>query len=258
MSETAALSARDLYLELPGDGGPVPVLDGVDLDVQRGELVAIIGPSGCGKSTLLSTLAGLLEPDDGDVLLDGHRAASRLGLISLMPQTDALLPWRTLRENIALGGELRGLSRAGARQRAAELISAYGLTGHEHHYPHALSGGLRQRAALARALEAGNSVWLLDEPFGALDALTRAALHRELLAAWSRHRPTVLLVTHDLDEALLLASRVLVCGPRPTRVVAELDVDLPYPRAAGTTTTPAFADLKRRLLAALGRAGAMA
>lgn len=255
MSEPApALEARDLRLTLGG----TEVLDGLSLSVEPGEMVALVGPSGCGKSTLLSLLAGLAEPDEGEILIDGHPDAARLGRITLMPQNDALLPWRTLLDNVALAPCLAGVDRAAAERAARRTLARFGLAGFENHYPHALSGGMRQRAALARTLLGGARAWLLDEPFGALDALTRSELRGVLAAAWAEEGPTALLVTHDLDEALLLADRVLVASPRPARVVHEVEVDLPRPRGPEDAGRPEIAHLRLVLLDALRGAGALA
>lgn len=249
-----AITAVGLRLRL----GDTDVLDGLDIHVASGELVALVGPSGCGKSTLLSVLAGLVDPDAGRVLVDGSEEGGRPGRLTLMPQNDALMPWRTLVDNVSIGALLAGADRAEARDRARRTLARFGLAGFEEHYPHALSGGMRQRAALARTLLGGARGWLLDEPFGALDALTRADLQGVLAEAWARDRPSTLLVTHDLDESLLLADRVLVCGPRPARVVAQVVVDLPRPRVIDDTVRPEFAALRGELLAALRGAGALA
>ncbi|MGI9540234.1 MAG: ABC transporter ATP-binding protein [Miltoncostaeaceae bacterium] len=257
MSDAPALRARGLSLSFPGLDGPERVLDGVGLSVEPGEVVALIGPSGCGKSTLLSALAGLRPPDAGTVALEPEPPRGLPGAVTLMPQGDALLPWRTLAANVEVGARLSGLDGAAATKAVEDVLPAYGLDAHAEHYPHALSGGQRQRASLARTVLSRRRVWLLDEPFGALDALTRTELQRVFTAVWEEHRPTVLLVTHDLDEALLLASRVLVSGPRPARVVAEVAVDLPRPRTLALTATPAFARLRGRLLDALSAAGAV-
>jgi ABC-type nitrate/sulfonate/bicarbonate transport system ATPase subunit len=246
-----AIEARDLRLSLGGTA----VLGGVDLSLAPGELVALVGPSGSGKSTLLSVLAGLREPDAGEVLVDGRSGAPRLGRLSLMPQHDALLPWRTLLENVELGARLAGAAPERAEREARRTLSRLGLGGFEDHYPHALSGGMRQRAALARTLLGGAGAWLLDEPFGALDALTRADLRGVLARTWRERRPTALLVTHDLDEALLLADRVLVGGPRPLRVVGEVAVDLPRPRPTALVGSPELAALRGELLEMLQAAG---
>jgi ABC-type nitrate/sulfonate/bicarbonate transport system ATPase subunit len=249
-----ALEARDLGLAF----GETEVLRELSLTVAPGEIVALVGPSGCGKSTLLSVLAGLLEPDSGQVLIDGRPGEGRLGRITLMPQHDALLPWRTLLDNVALGPALAGRDREEAGRAARRTLARFGLAGFEDHYPHALSGGMRQRAALARTLLGGARAWLLDEPFGALDALTRADLRGVLAAAWAEERPTTLLVTHDLDEALLVADRVLVSSPRPARVVREVTVDLPRPRAPEDAGRPEIVYLRGVLLDALRATGALA
>ena len=256
MSERPAplLEARDLDLSLGG----TRVLDGLSLRVEPGEFVALVGPSGCGKSTLLSVLAGLAEPDAGRVLVDGADAPARLGGLTLMPQGDALMPWRTVLDNVTVAPRLAGAGRREAEDAARRTLARFGLDGFERHYPHALSGGMRQRVALARTLLGGGRGWLLDEPFGALDALTRADLRGVLAETWAQGRPTALLVTHDLDEALLLADRVLVCGPRPARVTGEITVGLARPRGLDDTTTPAFAALRAELLGALRSAGALA
>ena len=248
------LEARGLDLALGGS----PVLDGLSLRVEPGEFVALVGPSGCGKSTLLSVLAGLMEPDAGRVLIDDAEAPERLGRITLMPQGDALMPWRTVLDNVTVAPRLAGAGRAEADAAARRTLARFGLAGFERHYPHALSGGMRQRVALARTLLGGARAWLLDEPFGALDALTRADLRGVLAGTWAQDRPTALLVTHDLDEALLLADRVLVCGPRPARVTHEIVVGLPRPRGLDDANGPAFAALRAELLGALRSAGAIA
>jgi putative hydroxymethylpyrimidine transport system ATP-binding protein len=249
-----AIEARDLRLAF----GETAVLGGLSLAVAPGEVVAMVGPSGCGKSTLLSVVAGLLDPDAGEVAIDGRADAPRLGRLTLMPQRDALLPWRTLLDNAALGPRLAGAGGEEATRAARRTLARLGLAGFEDHYPHALSGGMRQRGALARTLLSGSRGWLLDEPFGALDALTRADLRGVLARAWAEAQPSALLVTHDLDEALLLADRVLVSSPRPARIVAEVDVDVPRPREAGDVAAPELAELRRRLMDALRATGAVA
>lgn len=248
---TPALDVHDLRVALPGGEGPLPVLDGISFAVAPGEFLALVGESGCGKSTLLDVLAGLRTPDRGTVSLDGDPRAERLGRLTLMPQHDALMPWRTTVDNVAVGAELAGVSRGEARTRAGEALSAYGLQGFEDYYPHALSGGMRQRAALARTLLAARRAWLLDEPFGGVDAITRIELVGVLESLWVEHRPTTLLVTHDLEEALLLADRVVVLTSRPARVAQEIVVDLPRPRRGSVAVTGEFSELKGRLRDAL-------
>jgi ABC-type nitrate/sulfonate/bicarbonate transport system ATPase subunit len=225
MSDAPRIEVRDVSVSRDGR---LSVLADLDLTVAAGEFVALVGPSGCGKSTLLDVLAGLLAPDRGDVSIDGRLV--RAGDLALMPQTDALFPWRTLAQNIAIGPRLAGVEAASARVATAEALERFGLSGFEHHFPHALSGGMRQRAALARTLLSGRRGWLLDEPFGALDALTRADLRADLRATWAEHRPSVVLVTHDIEEAVLLADRVVVCGPRPMGITREIAVNIAHPR----------------------------
>jgi NitT/TauT family transport system ATP-binding protein len=211
----------------------------VSLDVARGEFVAIVGPSGCGKSTLLNAIADLLDPTTatvtGSILIDGvgHRDRSRreanLGYVF---QRDALLPWQTLLENTQLGLAIRSVPRERRVSRANELIAMAGLTGFEHYYPHQVSGGMRQRASLVRTLAYDPQTILMDEPFGALDAQNRIVLQAELLRIWQRTPRTILFVTHDLAEAIVLAQRVIVMSRRPGQVKAVHTIDLPYPRDA--------------------------
>ena len=250
-----SLLVRDLHVSRPGRDGPLPVLEGVGFAAAPGEIVALVGRSGCGKSTLLSVLAGLLMPDSGDVLLDGDPDAPRLGRLTLMPQGDALMPWRTVAGNVAVAAELAGDPPARADERARAVLARYGLAGFEDHYPHALSGGMRQRVSLARTLLAGRGAWLLDEPFGALDSLTRADLVADLEAVRAEHTPTVVLVTHDLDEAVMLADRIVVLTPRPARVAATVDVALPRPRGLASIADPAFVEAKRQVVDAVVAAG---
>jgi ABC-type nitrate/sulfonate/bicarbonate transport system ATPase subunit len=233
---------------------PVVALDGTSLEVAPGEVVSVVGPSGCGKSTLLELIAGLQEPDAGGIAVgDAHTAAERLDICAYMPQRDGLLPWRDAIGNAALALECQGVGRGDARLRAAPLFERFGLSGFERATPAELSGGMRQRVAFVRTLLAGRPVLLLDEPFGALDSLTRGQMQEWLAGALAAAPRTVVLVTHDVDEALLLGDRVAVMSPRPGRIVAEIPVDLPRPRPRRETiTTPAFAQLKEHALEALG------
>src|SRR3954451_22428544 len=234
--------------------GATRALEGVDLSVGDGEVVAIVGPSGCGKSTLLELFAGLQEPDAGSVAAGGDRAAGdRLRRCAFMPQRDLLLPWRDALGNAGLALECAGASRAEARRAAAPLFERFGLAEFERAYPPELSGGMRQRVAFLRTLLAGRPVLLLDEPFAALDAITRASMQEWLADALAREPRTVVLVTHDVEEALFLADRVAVLSPRPGRVLAELDVELPRPGARrATVTSAAFLALRERAMEALG------
>jgi ABC-type nitrate/sulfonate/bicarbonate transport system ATPase subunit len=221
------------------DGSRVPAIADVSLDVARGETVAVVGPSGCGKTTLLELVCGLQAPDGGTV-----SAAPAV----LMPQRDLLLPWLSAIDNAALALRIGGAGRAEARERAHPLFAGFGLDGFERARPHELSGGMRQRVAFLRTLLSGKPVLCLDEPFGALDALTRREMQEWLAGALRRETRTVLLVTHDVEEAALLADRIVVLSSRPGRVVAEVPVTLPRPR---TATDSALVGLRERALEAL-------
>ena len=247
MSVPPKLAARRAEVEKGG----VRILDGVDLEVSPGEFVALIGPSGAGKSTLLGLLAGLEVPSEGSVEKDGV-PLDRPGLVSYMPQADLLLPWRSVVANVSLGLEATGVSKKAARERAAESLKRFGLDGFGGAPPWALSGGMRSRVALLRTSLLGRDVLLLDEPFGALDALTRRGLQEWILGVRDDLAATIVLVTHDVDEALLLADRVVVLSERPARVAMDLAVDLERPRAMEQETSERFAALKARLLGALG------
>jgi NitT/TauT family transport system ATP-binding protein len=220
--------------------GAVTALDGVTLRARPRETLAVVGPSGCGKSTLLELVCGLAEPDAGSV--EAAPAA-------LMPQRDGLLPWLSALDNAALALRVGGRSKAEARAAAHEHFAAFGLEGFERSRPGELSGGMRQRVAFLRTLLVGRPVLCLDEPFGALDALTRAQLQRWLAGALVREPRTVILVTHDVEEAVLLADRILLLSPRPGRVVADLEVGLPRPRER---TDAKVVELRERALRALG------
>jgi ABC-type nitrate/sulfonate/bicarbonate transport system ATPase subunit len=220
--------------------GALTALAGIDLDLRANEVTAFVGPSGCGKSTLLELVAGLQEPDEGEI---------RRRPAAYMPQRDLLLPWRDALGNAGLALECQGVARAEARRRAEPLFERFGLTDFERARPAALSGGMRQRVAFLRTLLQGRPVLLLDEPFGALDAITRADLREWLAGALAEEPRTVLLVTHDVEEATYLADRIVVLSPRPGRVVADFPVDLPRPRSV---TDVAFAEVKARALRALG------
>ena len=229
--------------------GGLTALAGVELALRPGEVLAVVGPSGCGKSTLLELVAGLQEPDEGAVTVVGATgAAERRASCAYMPQRDLLLPWRDALGNAALALECQGVRRAEARRRAAPLFERFGLGEFEHVRPAELSGGMRQRVAFLRTLLPGRPILLLDEPFGALDSITRAAMQEWLAEALAQEPRTVLLVTHDVEEAIFLADRVVVLSPRPGRVVAQLDVQLARPRS---TTDPVFVELKRDTLEVL-------
>jgi ABC-type nitrate/sulfonate/bicarbonate transport system ATPase subunit len=234
--------------------GELSALAGVDLGVTRGEVLAVVGPSGCGKSTLLELVAGLQDPDEGVVIAGGAaNAAGRRAACAYMPQRDLLLPWRDALGNAALALECQGVPRKAARRRATPLFERFGLADFEHSSPGQLSGGMRQRVAFLRTLLPGRPILLLDEPFGALDSLTRASMQAWLADALVAVPRTVLLVTHDVEEAIFLADRVAVMSPRPGRIVAELTVELPRPRNRRTIVGEhRFAALHKRALEALG------
>lgn len=242
-----------------GGGKATTALSDVNISIKEGDFVTLIGPSGCGKSTLFSIVAGLLVPDRGSrMFLDGQEQAfdHLLGRVAFMPQRDMLLPWRTVVDNAILALEIEGMPKKQARELARPMIKEFGLGGFENHYPQQLSGGMRQRVALMRTFLFDRDLILLDEPFGALDALTRATMQRWLLDIWSRHRRTVIFVTHDIDEAIFLGDRVVAMAARPGRITLDEHVGLPRPRDAAVVTTPEFIALKRRLLGVLGDDGA--
>ncbi len=202
----------------------------INLRIGSGEFVTVIGPSGCGKSTLLEIIAGLQAPDTGSISIDGQVVERRLGKVAFMPQQDALLPWRTVLDNVVLGPEVHGERQRQAKHRARDLMPLFGLDGFEDAFPTQLSGGMRQRAAFLRTFLAGRDILLLDEPFGALDALTRRDLQMWLLDVWQHFNYTIVFVTHDVTEAIYLSDRVVVLSSRPGQVVMQLDIPFERPR----------------------------
>jgi putative hydroxymethylpyrimidine transport system ATP-binding protein len=237
--------------------GDAPVLAGVGLRVAPGEVVALVGPSGVGKSTLLDVAAGALAPDAGTTRWNGEVVGpvALTRLTAYMRQRDLLLPWRNAVENAALLLEAGGMRRREARARAAERFPDVGLSGYERHRPDQLSGGMRQRVAFLRTMLPGRPLLLLDEPFGALDALTRAEMQAWLAELLAREGRAVLLVTHDVDEAIVLGSRVVVLGGKPARVAHVEEIALPVAGRAGMTTDPRFVAHKAAVLRALGSPG---
>jgi NitT/TauT family transport system ATP-binding protein len=229
-------------------GQELPVLDEIDFAVGPSEFVALLGPSGCGKSTLLRLIAGLECPGSGGIFVSGNEIDRPDPSRILVFQDPTLFPWRTVRQNVALGPEARGQLRAQGG-RIDEVLRQVGLDGFDHAYPHQLSGGMAQRAALARALVNEPFVLLLDEPLANLGSLTRITMQAELMALWQRERFTAFLVTHDVEEALYLAQRVLVLSHRPARILADIAIDLPYPRHRGSVR---FAELRQQVLGELG------
>jgi ABC-type nitrate/sulfonate/bicarbonate transport system ATPase subunit len=223
-------------------------LDGLSLEIGKHEFVSIVGPSGSGKSTLFNTVSGLLRPTSGRVLLDGRDVTGQTGHVGYMLQKDLLIPWRTVVGNIVLGAALTRGVTSRDREEAAALATRYGLGEFLDHYPHALSGGMRQRVALMRTLALHTDVLLLDEPFGALDSQTRLDMQLWLLSVYEDLEVTILFVTHDVDEAILLADRVAVMSGRPGRILADLPIALPRPRGLDVLTSPEFTALKREVL----------
>lgn len=228
------------------EGHGVLALDDVSLDVAPGRFLCLLGPSGCGKSTIFNIVAGLLRPNAGAVRIDGEDVTGSIGTVGYMLQKDLLLPWRTVLDNVILGMELKGVPRRIARERAGPLLARYGLGGFEHRHPQALSGGMRQRAALLRTLLYDTEIVLLDEPFGALDAQTRARMQEWLLTLWSDFHKTVIFVTHDVEEAVYLSDEIVVMTPRPGRIKAHVAVDLPRPRGRQIVSDPAFSRLREQ------------
>lgn len=249
-----SISVDGVTLTFSG-GTPVRALEEVSLRVEPGQFVSLIGPSGCGKSTLLKLLAGLVRPDTGHLRVEGVPVEGRPGSAAFMPQRDLLLPWRRTVANAALGAELAGVPRDRARAEARALLPSFGLEGFERAWPAQLSGGMRQRLALLRTFLVPRDVMLLDEPFGALDAITRREMQQWLQSVWAEHRRSVLLVTHDVEEALVLSDVVFVMSPRPGHIVQRVDVPFARPRTVADTTTTEFASLKSALLDALEGAG---
>ena len=247
----AILEAHRLTKVFPNGRAPLIALEQVSLSVRKGEFVGVVGPSGCGKTTLLRILAGLLPPTEGEVVFEGEpliRPRRRIGFVF---QQANLMPWRSALDNIRLPLELQELPSQEQARRALEMVELVGLAGFERALPRDLSGGMAQRVALARALIHQPDLLLLDEPFGALDALTRERMAFELLRIWSARPVTVVLVTHSIPEAILLADRVVVLSPRPGSIRLDLEIPLPRPRALELSHTPAFGDLARQVRASL-------
>jgi NitT/TauT family transport system ATP-binding protein len=229
----------------------VPAIEGITLDIARGEFLSILGPSGCGKSTLLMIMAGLLQPSSGTVEVGEQRITRPLTDIGIAFQQDLLFDWRTVLGNVMIQADVRGLDRNATRQKARTLLERVGLKGFEDFHPWELSGGMRQRVALCRALLHGASILLMDEPFGALDAITRDHMNLHLQNLWMADQPTAVMVTHSISEAVFLSDRVIVLSPRPGRFVFELAIDLPRPRTAAMRDSSDFVRCQHCLREAL-------
>ncbi len=247
-SALAKLVVDDVSMTFRTPTGVFDALAPVSLSIPQGRFASLIGPSGCGKSTIFNIIAGLLEPTDGRVLIDGADAGGTIGRVGYMLQKDLLLPWRTVLDNVILGMEIQGVPLREARARALPLLQRYGLAGFEHLYPSSLSGGMRQRAALLRTLLFDTDVILLDEPFGALDAQTKLHMQEWLMQLWSDFGKTVLFVTHDVEEAIYLSDELHVMATRPGRIVETIQITLPRPRLRTSALSPEFIAIKERCL----------
>jgi NitT/TauT family transport system ATP-binding protein len=242
------IEARYLTLTFkPKNRDPVTALQSFDLQVSQGEFLSLVGPSGCGKSTFLNILLGLLKPDSGELSFNGKQINGPGQERAMVFQEFGLLPWRTVLANVELGLELKGMAASIRRERALELIKLVGLEGFKDHYPHELSGGMKQRVGLARALATEPEVLLMDEPFAALDAQTRDLMQAELLQIWERTKKTVLFVTHSIEEAAYLSDRVVVMTARPGRMKNVIKIDLPRPRDYEMRLTPEFNEIKSKI-----------
>ncbi len=252
---SAKLEIRSVSMMFRASGGFVDALAPVSFALSEGSFVSVIGRSGCGKSTLFNIIAGLQLPTGGTVAIGGEDATGTIGRVGYMLQKDLLLPWRTVLDNIILGMEIKGVPRARARATALPYLERYGLGGFEQRYPRELSGGMRQRAALLRTLLLDTDIILLDEPFGALDAQTRANMQEWLLQIWADFRKTVIFVTHDVEEAIYLSDEILVMSARPGRLTDRITVSLVRPRPRSIINLPEFIAIKERCLAHLGHDG---
>ncbi|MGK0722411.1 ABC transporter ATP-binding protein [Leucobacter sp. W1478] len=236
--------------------GDVTAIEGVDLEVAENEFVSIVGASGCGKSTLLSLIAGLDDPTDGQIVVGGEEVTGPGRDRGVVFQQATLMPWLTVQRNVEFALRAESLNKAERADRAREFLGLVGLDGFEGAFPAQLSGGMQQRVALARSLSYGPEVLLMDEPFGALDALTRRTMQELLIEIWERHRLTVLLVTHDIDEAVLTSDRVVVMSPRPGRVLREIEVPIHRPRTRDDAELPEFRERSREILGLIHTVGA--
>ena len=230
-----------------GRNGEMVALNGVTLDIHDNEFICVVGPSGCGKSTLLNIIAGLLEPTSGEVYCDGKLVEGTGTDRGVVFQQYALFPWLTVKKNVRFALEMRGIKGKEADELAMKYLEKVDLVKFADHYPKELSGGMKQRVAIARAYAAEPQVLLMDEPFGALDAQTRTQLQSELLQTWERDMKTCFFITHDVDEAIILAQKVIVMSARPGRVKAIIDIDIPYPRDQETKMSPRFLELKNEI-----------
>ena len=245
------LSCRDVSISFERAGSRVEALRGVSFESRPNEFLTIVGPSGCGKTTLLRTLAGLIAPDHGAVERLGDTSGDGQRIL-LVRQENSLFPWMSVLDNATFGLEVRGVPAAERRRLALPILSRFGLAGREHDYPHQLSLGMKQRVAVAASFLGDPGMLLMDEPFAALDCQTRLLLQQELLETWEQDQRSVIFVTHDVDEAILLSDRVLVLSRQPGSIVSEIPIHFPRPRSANSMLMPEFLSLKRRIYQELG------
>ena len=252
-----ALEVRGVTKSFGSGKKALQVLDGMEVTVGDGEFVSLIGPSGSGKTTLFQLIGGLEMPDSGEIRIGGQPVTGQRGHIAYMPQQAALMPWRTVTDNIVLALSIAGVPAEEARRQSLEWLPRIGLAGYESSYPHTLSGGMQQRVSFLRALLAPRDLMCLDEPFGALDALTRLQMQQWLLSIWEANRRSVLMVTHSIEEALLLSDRILVISASPAKVIREVQVPFARPRSSNLWTDPQFNRWKQELYELLSSKGGM-
>ena len=241
------IDLRDIRVSFTQNGAALDAVRGVTLDVKPGEFVSVVGPSGCGKSTLLNIVAGFLKPSAGEARVDGLPISGPGADRGVVFQQYSLFPWLKVRENVEFGLKMQGMGRAERESRARTLLGLAGLLSFENHYPDQLSGGMKQRVGIVRALATGPQVLLMDEPFGALDAQTRVVMQEILTNMWQQLRLSVLFITHDIEESIFLSDKVYVMTARPGRIKAEIPIPLPRPRTAEMTSSPTFMALHRQL-----------
>ena len=256
MSESV-ISLHNVDLTYAGRALPVQALENVSLTAADGEFVSVVGPSGCGKSTLLKIISGLLPHSAGTVLVNGKPVKGSLPSIGIVFQSALLMPWRNILDNVLVQIDMRGLRQSDFREKAKSLLKMVGLSAFEGAYPYQLSGGMQQRVGICRALVHSPQLLIMDEPFGALDAMTREQMMIELQRIWMDQKTTILFITHSLSEAIFLSDRVLVMGPRPGRVVGEFTIDIPRPRRIRDERSPAFAEYADRVRTCLENSGAL-
>ncbi|WNX29534.1 ABC transporter ATP-binding protein [Brevibacillus laterosporus] len=247
----SALVVKQVSQSFTDSGCTIEVLQQISLEVKKGEFVSLIGPSGSGKSTLFHIIGGLLSPIHGSITIEGKQVTGETGHISYMPQSSSLLPWRTIEENVGLALEIEGVSRKETLKLAREWLPKVGLDGYEKAYPHMLSGGMQQRVAFLRALLSRQELICLDEPFGALDALSRTDMQNWLLSIWEKHKRSVLLITHSIDEAIFLSDKIYVLTAKPAQVAATISVPFERPRREKMLLSPDFLLVKEEILTLL-------